>query len=164
MLSLYSFSARSITGESIDFSQFQNQVVLVVNVASKCGYTPQYSGLESLYQEYKDQGFTVLGFPCDQFGHQEPGDSAEILTFCTTSYNVSFPLFQKIEVNGQQAHPVYKWLKEEKKGVLGTKAIKWNFTKFLLGRDGQALQRYGSSTTPDEVRADIELALGKQNG
>mgnify|MGYP003582430300 CR=1 FL=1 len=159
MSSLYSFSARSIAGETVDFSRFQQRVVLIVNVASQCGFTPQYQGLEALYREYKDQGLVVVGFPCDQFGHQEPGDSAEILSFCSTNYSVSFPLFEKIEVNGEQAHPIYKWLKDEKAGVLGTKAIKWNFTKFLVGRNGQVLQRYGSSTKPEELRNDIEQAL-----
>jgi len=159
MPSLSSFSASSISGDSVELSRYQGQVALVVNVASQCGFTPQYRGLEALYLEYRDQGFTVLGFPCDQFGHQEPGTEAEILDFCTTKYAVSFPLFAKIDVNGAGAHPLYQWLKEEKSGVLGTQAIKWNFTKFLVGRDGQVLKRYGSSTTPDELRGDIEQAL-----
>lgn len=159
MSSLYSFSAQSITGSPTDLSQFQGQVLLVVNVASKCGFTPQYQGLEALQQQYKSQGFSVLGFPCDQFGHQEPGDSAEIQSFCSTVYQVSFPMFEKIEVNGAQAHPLFQWLKNEKSGVLGTKAIKWNFTKFLIGRDGQVINRYGSSTKPEELTSDIELAL-----
>ncbi|MDX3893141.1 glutathione peroxidase [Pusillimonas sp.] len=159
MTSLHSFQARSITGESVDLSDYEGQVALVVNVASKCGYTPQYEGLEALYRDYKERGFTVLGFPCNQFGGQEPGNSVDILSFCSTVYKASFPLFEKIEVNGPHAHPLYNWLKEEKGGVLGTKAIKWNFTKFLVGRDGQVIQRYGSSTTPDELRADIEKAL-----
>ena len=159
MNSLHSFQARSITGEPIDLSEYKGKVVLIVNVASKCGYTPQYEGLEALYQDYKERGLTVLGFPCNQFGNQEPGNSVDILTFCSTRYKASFPLFEKIDVNGPRAHPLYTWLKEEQGGVLGTKAIKWNFTKFLVGRDGQAIQRYGSSTTPDELRADIEKAL-----
>jgi glutathione peroxidase len=159
MPSLSSFSASSISGDSVELSRYQGQVALVVNVASQCGFTPQYRGLEALYQQYRDQGFTVLGFPCDQFGHQEPGTEAEILDFCTTKYAVSFPLFAKIDVNGSGAHPLYQWLKEEKSGVLGTQAIKWNFTKFLVGRDGQVLKRYGSSTAPDELRGDIEQAL-----
>ncbi|HWK62963.1 MAG TPA: glutathione peroxidase [Eoetvoesiella sp.] len=159
MPSLSSFSASSISGDSVELSRYQGQVALIVNVASQCGFTPQYRGLEALYLEYRDQGFTVLGFPCDQFGHQEPGTEAEILDFCTTKYAVSFPLFAKIDVNGAGAHPLYQWLKEEKSGVLGTQAIKWNFTKFLVGRDGQVLKRYGSSTAPDELRSDIQQAL-----
>lgn len=159
MTSLNSFSAASITGENIDLSRYQGQVALIVNVASKCGFTPQYTGLEALYRQYKDQGMVVLGFPCDQFGHQEPGPEAEILEFCTSTYQVGFPLFAKIDVNGADAHPLYRWLKDEKAGVLGTQAIKWNFTKFLVGRDGQVIKRYGSSTTPDELRGDIEKAL-----
>ncbi len=156
---LYTFSAQSLAGSPIHFSQFQGQVLLIVNVASKCGYTPQYEGLEALQQRYKEQGFNVLGFPCDQFGHQEPGDSAEIQAFCSTTYQVSFPLFEKIEVNGAQAHPLFEWLKNEKSGVLGTKSIKWNFTKFLIGRDGEVIKRYGSATKPDELDSDIQLAL-----
>lgn len=159
MPSLNSFSADSITNEPVALSRYQGKVVLVVNVASKCGFTPQYEGLESLYRHYKDQGFVVLGFPCDQFGHQEPGTESQILEFCTTNYQVTFPLFAKIDVNGTSAHPLYQWLKNEKSGVLGTEAIKWNFTKFLVGRDGQVVKRYGSSTTPDELRGDIEKSL-----
>jgi glutathione peroxidase len=159
MPSLNSFSADSITNEPVALSRYQGKVALVVNVASKCGFTPQYEGLESLYRHYKDQGFVVLGFPCDQFGHQEPGTESQILEFCTTNYQVTFPLFAKIDVNGTSAHPLYQWLKNEKSGVLGTEAIKWNFTKFLVGRDGQVMKRYGSSTTPDELRGDIEKSL-----
>lgn len=159
MPSLNSFSADSITNEPVALSRYQGKVALVVNVASKCGFTPQYEGLESLYRHYKDQGFVVLGFPCDQFGHQEPGTESQILEFCTTNYQVTFPLFAKIDVNGTSAHPLYQWLKNEKSGVLGTEAIKWNFTKFLVGRDGQVVKRYGSSTTPDELRGDIEKSL-----
>ncbi len=159
MPSLRSFSADSISGDTVELSRYEGQVALIVNVASQCGFTPQYQGLEALYRKYQDQGFTVLGFPCDQFGHQEPGTEAEILDFCTTKYDVDFPLFAKIDVNGSGAHPLYQWLKEEKSGVLGTQAIKWNFTKFLVGRDGHVLKRYGSSTAPDELRGDIEQAL-----
>lgn len=161
MSSLDSFSAVSINGETIALSRYQGQVALIVNVASKCGFTPQYSGLEALFQRYENQGLVVLGFPCDQFGHQEPGTEAEILEFCTSTYQVSFPLFAKIDVNGADAHPLYRWLKDEKAGVLGTQAIKWNFTKFLVGRDGRVLKRYGSSTTPDDMRDDIEKALAE---
>lgn len=164
MTSIHAFSALSLTGETIDFSRFGNQVVLVVNVASECGFTPQYEGLEALYRDYKDRGFVVLGFPCNQFGHQEPGNADEIQAFCSRSYGVSFPLFQKIDVNGPQAHPFFIWLKNEKAGVLGTRGIKWNFTKFLLGRDGQVLQRFGSSTTPHELRPAIEQALAAPDG
>lgn len=135
--------------------------MLIVNVASKCGFTPQYQGLESLYREFKDRGLVVLGFPCDQFGHQEPGNSSEIQTFCSNTYGVTFPLFEKIEVNGPGTHPIYSWLKNQKAGFLGTKRIKWNFTKFLLGRDGQVVGRYGSTTRPHELRDAIERALLK---
>lgn len=159
MASIDSFSAPALAGEMVDFSRFHNQVVLIVNVASQCGYTPQYEGLEALYRNYKDRGFTVLGFPCDQFGHQEPGSASEIQDFCSRTYNVTFPLFAKIEVNGPHAHAIYTWLKNEKPGVLGTQGIKWNFTKFLLGRDGQVRARYGSSTKPEELRPAIEQAL-----
>src|SRR5690554_2438932 len=127
MNSLHSFQVRSITGEPVDLSDYAGQVALVVNVASKCGYTPQYEGLEALYRDYKERGFTVLGFPCNQFGRQEPGDASQIAGFCQANYGVSFPMFEKIEVNGPQAHPLFKWLKDEKRGVLGTPAIKWNF-------------------------------------
>lgn len=159
MSSLHSFSATSISGENVELSRYQGQVALIVNVASKCGFTPQYTGLEALYEKYKEQGLVVLGFPCNQFGHQEPGTEAEILEFCTSTYQVGFPLFAKIDVNGADTHPLYRWLKDEKAGVLGTQAIKWNFTKFLVGRNGQVIKRYGSSTTPDELRDDIERAL-----
>lgn len=159
MSSLHSFSATSISGENVELSRYQGQVALIVNVASKCGFTPQYTGLEALYEKYKEQGLVVLGFPCNQFGHQEPGTEAEILEFCTSTYQVGFPLFAKIDVNGADTHPLYRWLKDEKAGVLGTQAIKWNFTKFLVGRNGQVIKRYGSSTTPDELRDDIEKAL-----
>ncbi len=159
MTTLHSFSAISLQGEHIDLSRYANQVLLVVNVASECGFTPQYAGLQALYREYRDRGFAVLAFPCNQFGRQEPGDSDQIAAFCTASYGVDFPLFEKIEVNGPQAHPLYNWLKNEKAGVLGSQAIKWNFTKFLLGRDGRVLKRYGSATKPEALRADIEKAL-----
>src|SRR5690606_36480641 len=141
MTSLHSFQARSITGENVDLSEYEGKVALIVNVASKCGYTPQYEGLEALYEDYKDRGLKVLAFPCNQFGNQEPGNSVDILTFCSTVYKVSFPIFEKIDVNGRHAHPLFDWLKQEKNGVLGTKAIKWNFTKFLVGRDGQVIKR-----------------------
>ncbi|MEO6959713.1 MAG: glutathione peroxidase [Burkholderiaceae bacterium] len=163
MSSINSFSALSITGEPINLSLYQGDVILIVNVASKCGFTPQYQGLESLYREFKEQGLAVLGFPCDQFGHQEPGNSSEIRAFCSNTYEVTFPLFEKIEVNGPGTHPVYSWLKSQKTGFLGTKRIKWNFTKFLLGRDGQVIERYGSATPPHDLRDAIEHALKDTN-
>jgi len=134
-------------------------VLLVVNVASKCGFTPQYAGLEALYRKYREAGLTVLGFPCDQFGHQEPGDEAAIREFCSTQYDVSFPLYAKIEVNGDAAHPLYRWLKQEKPGLLGTGRIKWNFTKFLVGRDGCPIKRYAPTDTPASLTGAIEKAL-----
>ena len=159
MTTIYSFSAQTLHGDHETLSRYQGQVLLVVNVASQCGFTPQYQGLESLYRDYHERGFSILGFPCDQFGHQEPGDAQEIAKFCTSNYEISFPMFAKIEVNGPEAHPLFAWLKAEKSGVLGTRNIKWNFTKFLVGRDGQVLQRYGSTTKPDALRHDIEEAL-----
>jgi glutathione peroxidase len=155
---LSDFSARAITGDELPLSRFAGKVVLVVNTASACGFTPQYEGLESLYETYEPQGLVVLGFPCDQFGHQEPGDDSAIEEFCKLNFGVTFPLFAKIEVNGRSAHPLYRWLREEKSGVLGD-AIKWNFTKFLVGRDGEVIARYAPTTTPDKMAADIEAAL-----
>lgn len=159
MTSIYSFSAHALNGENIALSRYEGQVLLVVNVASECGFTPQYQGLQALYTEYRDQGFTVLGFPCDQFGHQEPGSADEIASFCSSKYGVAFPMFDKIEVNGPEAHPLFAWLKSEKAGVLGSQNIKWNFTKFLVGRDGRVLQRYGSISKPEALRSDISKAL-----
>lgn len=159
MTSIFSFSATSLDGANIDLSHYADKVMLIVNVASECGFTPQYAGLEALYKEYKDQGLVVLGFPCNQFGRQEPGDAAQIAAFCSSNYGVTFPVFEKIDVNGPQAHPIYEWLKNQKTGVLGSASIKWNFTKFLLGRDGQVLQRYGSTSKPEAMRKDIEAAL-----
>lgn len=162
MTSIYSFSAQALGGESLALSRYSGQVLLVVNVASECGFTPQYQGLETLYKELHGLGFSVLGFPCDQFGHQEPGSAEEIASFCTSKYGVTFPMFDKIEVNGPGAHPLYAWLKSEKAGVLGSQNIKWNFTKFLLGRDGRVVQRYGSITKPEALRSDIKKALAAQ--
>ena len=159
MSNFHSHSARLLSGENIALSQYRGQVALVVNVASECGFTPQYQGLQALYDRYKDRGFVVLGFPCNQFGRQEPGDAGQIQQFCESKYAITFPLFEKVDVNGPGAHPMYAWLKQEKSGVLGTRAIKWNFTKFLIGRDGEVIQRYGSSTKPDEIATDIESAL-----
>jgi glutathione peroxidase len=156
----FDFEAVDIDGRPQALSQFAGKVLLVVNVASKCGFTPQYEGLEALSRDYRDRGLVVLGFPCDQFGHQEPGDAAEIKNFCSLHYEVDFPLFAKIEVNGANAHPLWQWLKDEKGGVLGIGAIKWNFTKFLVGRDGRVIKRYAPTDEPRSLVADIEAALG----
>lgn len=159
MSGLYDIEVQTIRKQPQKLADYQGKVLLVVNVASKCGFTPQYTGLEALYQKYKDRGFAVLGFPCDQFGHQEPGSEEEIASFCSTQYEVSFPMFAKIEVNGDGAHPLYRHLKGEKPGVLGTEAIKWNFTKFLVDRQGQVVKRYGSMDKPESLAADIEALL-----
>ena len=153
------FSARRIDGTEQPLSQYEGQVVLVVNVASECGFTRQYEGLQAIYDKYRDRGFSVLGFPCNQFGGQEPGDSAAIEHFCTTRFSVTFPLFEKIEVNGNNAHPLFQWLKSEKPGLLGSEAIKWNFTKFLVGRNGNVIERYAPTTTPADLEHDINAAL-----
>jgi len=158
MTSLTDFSAAAIDGQDVDLSTYADQVVLVVNTASECGFTPQFQGLQGLYEQYADRGFTVLGFPCDQFGHQEPGDEAEIAAFCERNYGVTFPMFSKIEVNGSDAHPLFDWLRQEKGGMLGS-AIKWNFTKFLVGRDGQVVSRHSPTTAPEKLTDDIEKAL-----
>jgi len=148
-----------LNGETQDLSAYQGQVVLIVNTASKCGFTPQYEGLESLYQDYKDKGLVILGFPCNQFGKQEQGNDSEIGAFCQKNYGVSFPMFSKIDVNGDEAAPLYQQLKQQAPGVMGTKAIKWNFTKFLVGKDGAVLKRYAPTTKPEDIRADIDAAL-----
>jgi glutathione peroxidase len=158
-VSAYDYSARTIEGQEQPLSVYRGHPALVVNVASKCGFTPQYAGLEALYRQYRERGFVVLGFPCDQFGHQEPADEAEIKAFCSLTYEVSFPLFAKINVNGADAHPLYRFLKEARPGVLGTEAIKWNFTKFLIGKDGEPLKRYAPSDKPESLAADVEMAL-----
>ena len=158
MPTLSDFRATTITGEEQPLAAYAGKVVLVVNTASKCGFTPQFAGLESLYEQYTDQGLVVLGFPCNQFGNQDPGDNDVIGAFCQKNYGVSFPMFEKVDVNGEAAHPLYKWLREEQGGFLG-EAIKWNFTKFLLGRDGTVIKRYGSTTKPEKIGADIEKAL-----
>lgn len=152
------FDARSIDGQEIDLSAYAGQVVLIVNTASQCGFTPQYQGLQALHDQYAERGFAVLGFPCDQFGHQEPGDDAEISGFCERNFGVTFPLFSKIEVNGSGAHPLFQWLRAEKGGLMGDK-IKWNFTKFLVGRDGAVIGRYAPTTKPEKIAGDIEKAL-----
>ncbi|HEX9452222.1 MAG TPA: glutathione peroxidase [Burkholderiales bacterium] len=159
MRNLHEFSATSLGGKPVRLDAFRGKVALVVNTASQCSFTPQYAGLESLQKAFHAKGFYVLGFPCNQFGKQEPGDAAEIGSFCQKNYGVSFPMFAKIDVNGSGAHPVYKWLTSAALGVLGTKAIKWNFTKFLVGRDGQVIKRYGSWTKPQSIAADIEKLL-----
>ncbi len=159
MLTLGSFSAKDIAGRSQALSKHQGKVALVVNVASRCGFTPQYEGLESLYRKYKDRGFVVLAFPCNQFGAQEPGTAEEIREFCETNYSITFPMFAKVDVNGETAHPLFKWLKSAKPGMLGTESIKWNFTKFLIDREGKVVERYGSNTTPEALAADIEKLL-----
>jgi glutathione peroxidase len=158
MTSLHDFSATAIDGQQVDLSAYDGQVVLVVNTASKCGFTPQFEGLQQLQETYADQGFTVIGFPCDQFAHQEPGDEAQIASFCSMNYGVTFPMMAKVEVNGSGAHPVYQWLKKEQGGLLGG-AIKWNFTKFLVGRDGQVIDRFPPTAKPEKLTGDIEKAL-----
>lgn len=154
------FSATRIDGQEVDLSAYDDQVVLVVNTASKCGFTPQYQGLQKLQETYGEQGFTVLGFPCDQFAHQEPGDEGQIADFCSDRFGVTFPMFAKVDVNGKDAHPLYRWLRSEQKGLLGSSSVKWNFTKFLVSRDGEVLARFAPKTTPEEITADIEKALG----
>jgi glutathione peroxidase len=155
---LSDFTATDITGKEVDLSQYEGKAVLVVNTASKCGFTPQYEGLEALYGKYEDQGLVILGFPCDQFGHQEPGSEDEIQEFCQLNYGVSFPMFAKVDVNGGAAHPLYQWLRSEKGGIVGDK-IRWNFTKFLIGRDGNVVDRYASVTKPEKLEGDIEKVL-----
>jgi glutathione peroxidase len=160
MTSVYDFSAQSLGGKPRRMSEFKGKVLLVVNTASKCGFTPQYAGLEQLYEKYKDRGLVVLGFPSNQFGDQEPGPDSEIAEFCQVNYGVTFPMFAKVDVNGDGAHPLFKYLTSTKKGVLGSQAIKWNFTKFLVGRDGKVLERYAPTTKPEDIGPDIEKALG----
>ena len=155
MTTVYDFSALTIDGVEQSLDIYKGKVLLIVNVASKCGFTPQYAGLEALFRQYADRDFVVLGFPCDQFGHQEPGDESEIKQFCSLQYNVTFPLFAKIEVNGAGAHPLYQFLKSSAAGMLGTEAIKWNFTKFLVGRDGKPVRRYAPTTTPEAIGEDL---------
>jgi glutathione peroxidase len=159
MASIYDFKAKSLDGREVSLAQFKGQALLIVNTASKCGFTPQYEGLEKLYEAYKEKGLTILGFPCNQFGKQEPGDAAEIGTFCTRNYGVSFPMFDKVDVNGREAHPLYAWLKDEAPGLLGTKNIKWNFTKFLVNRDGEVVERFAPTTKPADLASPIEKVL-----
>jgi glutathione peroxidase len=152
---MYDVPVKTIDGRETTLAEYRGRTLLIVNVASACGYTPQYAGLEALYRQFKDRGLVVLGFPCNQFGAQEPGSDAEIRRFCTTTYDVTFPMFAKIDVNGPRAHPLYQFLKSAQKGVLGTEAIKWNFTKFLVSPEGEVLKRYGSSTAPADIAADL---------
>ena len=159
MTTAFDFSFVDLTGQPQALAQYQGKVLLLVNVASKCGFTPQYEGLEGLWRDYAARGLVVIGFPCDQFGHQEPGNAAEIGSFCALTYAVDFPLSDKVQVNGAGAHPLWQWLKAEKSGLLGTRGIKWNFSKFLVGRDGQVLARYAPTDTPQSLRGDIEAAL-----
>lgn len=155
MKSIYDFEVKDIQGRSIGLSQFKGQVLLIVNTASKCGFTSQYEGLEELYQKYKDKGFQVLGFPCNQFGAQEPGSEDEIKNFCELNYGVSFPLFSKIDVNGENAHPLFEELKNQAPGLLGTKKIKWNFTKFLVDPQGEVLKRYAPQDKPESIEREL---------
>jgi glutathione peroxidase len=159
MSSVYDFNARTLEGDDRSLADYRGQALLIVNVASKCGFTPQYEGLEALYRKYRERGFAVLGFPCNQFGHQEPGDASAIREFCTSSYDVTFPMFAKIDVNGEQAHPLYEYLKHESKGLLGTEAIKWNFTKFLVDKHGKVVERYAPTVGPESLEADVEKVL-----
>jgi len=157
--SLYDFQANDINGQTVHLSDHRGKVLLIINTASACGFTPQFSGLEELHQTYADKGLVVLGFPCNQFGAQDPGSNAEIGAFCQKNYGVSFAMMEKIDVNGNQAHPLFQWLKQQAPGVLGSEGIKWNFTKFLVGRDGQVIKRFASLDKPAALASDIEQAL-----
>lgn len=159
MSPIWEIEVQDIDGKSKKLKEYQGQVLLVVNVASKCGFTPQYKDLELVYKKYKDQGFVVLAFPCNQFGAQEPGDEKEIKEFCSLTYDVSFPMFSKVDVNGDNTHPLFQELKESLPGIMGTKAIKWNFTKFLIGKDGNPIKRYAPNDKPTDITTDIENAL-----
>jgi len=159
MTTIYDFSARTIDGDDQPRGSDKGKSMMIVNVASKCGFTPQYKGLEELYEKFRDRGLVVLGFPCDQFGHQEPGDEEEIKNFCSLNYDVKFPLFAKIDVNGANAHPLYRFLKHEAKGLLGSEGIKWNFTKFLVDKDGKVVRRYAPTDTPQGMEKDVAAAL-----
>jgi glutathione peroxidase len=159
MSGIADFTVRAADGQPVDMATYAGRVLLVVNTASKCGFTPQYEGLEALHRRYETQGLTVLGFPCNQFGAQEPGDAAEIANFCSLTYDVTFPVMAKVEVNGDAAEPLFQWLKAQAPGVLGTKAIKWNFTKFLVDRSGKVVGRYAPTTKPEDLARDIEGLL-----
>ncbi len=157
---MYSFKVKAADGSDLQLDKYKDKPILVVNVASKCGFTPQYKGLEELYEQFKDQGFTILGFPCNQFKAQEPGTNSEIQQFCSLNYGVTFPVLGKVDVNGGNADPFYQWLKESAPGILGTKMIKWNFTKFLVGKDGKVLKRYAPQVEPKDIVDDVKKALG----
>ena len=159
--SLYDIEAKTITGELRSLADYRGKTLLVVNVASRCGFTPQYAGLESLYRKYKDDGLVVLGFPCDQFGHQEPGTETDIQQFCTSTYDVTFPLFAKIDVNGPGTHPLYEFLKSARPGLLGTEGIKWNFTKFLVNGQGEVVERYSPRDTPQQIESAVSALIGQ---
>ncbi|HJV84777.1 MAG TPA: glutathione peroxidase [Noviherbaspirillum sp.] len=161
MTTVYDFNAKSLDGKPIDLKAYRGKVLLIVNTASNCGFTPQYKGLEQVYEQFRDKGVEVLGFPCNQFGAQEPGTAEEIGTFCEKNYGVTFPLFEKIDVNGDNAHPLYKHLKSEARGLMGSEAIKWNFTKFLVRKDGTVFKRYAPQTEPKELMRDIEKLLAE---
>ncbi len=163
-MNFYEFTVTTIDGQTETMETYRGQVLLIVNVASKCGFTSQYAGLEALYRRYRHKGFAILGFPCDQFGHQEPGGEAEIQSFCSLTYDVTFPLFAKIEVNGSGEHPLYKLLKKAQPGLFGSEAIKWNFTKFLVNRDGQVLKRYAPTDTPEKIEADLKEIVELSSG
>ena len=158
-MTVHDYSAKTIDGEDRKLSDYKGQVMVIVNTASKCGFTPQYEGLEKVFREFRGRGLVVLGFPCDQFGHQEPGDENEIKKFCSLNYDVSFPMFSKVDVNGDHAHPLFKYLKNEAPGLLGSRGIKWNFTKFLVDKSGKVVKRYGSMDKPESIIKDIERLL-----
>ncbi|MGY6278188.1 glutathione peroxidase [Methylomonas sp. MgM2] len=162
MNTIYGFTVNDISGKPVSLESYKGKVLLIVNTASRCGFTPQYRELESLYRQFKERGLVVLGFPCNQFGRQEPGDSREIAAFCDANYQISFPMFEKIDVNGSRAHPLYQFLKSEARGVLGSKAVKWNFTKFLIDANGHVFKRYAPLVTPNTIRKDIERLLESQ--
>jgi glutathione peroxidase len=157
--SIYDFSATSLDGAEVSLNAYKNKVLLIVNTASQCGFTPQYQGLQALYDKYAKQGLTILGFPCNQFGQQEPGTSDQIQSFCESRFGVSFPLFQKVEVNGKQAHPLYRYLTKAAPGIFGTEAVKWNFTKFLVDKQGKVVKRYPPTTKPEDLEKDIQALL-----
>jgi glutathione peroxidase len=159
MPSIYDFSAEQMDGKTVSLAHFEGKVMLIVNTASACGFTPQFGGLEELHQRFGKDGLVVLGFPCNQFGSQDAGSNEQIASFCQLNFGVSFPMMRKVEVNGAQAHPLYQWLVKEAPGLLGSKTIKWNFTKFLVGRDGKAIKRYAPTDTPQSLAKDIEVAL-----
>ena len=158
-MTAYDFTAETLDGKPAPLADHRGQVMLIVNTASKCGFTPQYAGLEALYRKYKDRGLVILGFPCNQFGAQEPGSADEIASFCSLTYDVSFPMMAKIDVNGPKAHPLYAWLKGQKKGILGTEGIKWNFTKFLIDREGKVAGRFAPTATPQSLESAIEALI-----